>query len=159
MNDLKEQAKKILAKGKELNDPDLIGMALEMLDAYEPEIESKTKPSKARKTTKAKSERVKATGDIADQFRMNNSGSSGKLGRKAQLSREPRVNKFEDDGLEFTNLKGKTPPAQPKTKRKVNKKNVTCRVCGKKEKILTSLIMPESDSYRCDSCILKGRFG
>ena len=39
MNDLKEQAKKILAKGKELNDPDLIGMALEMLEAYQPQVD------------------------------------------------------------------------------------------------------------------------
>jgi hypothetical protein len=34
MSDLKEQAKKIIAKGKMLNDPELINMGLEMLEVY-----------------------------------------------------------------------------------------------------------------------------
>lgn len=161
MNDLKEQAKKILAKGKELNDPDLIGMALEMLEAYQPETSAAkpVKSSKSTKTAKQKPSMAKAaSGDITDQFRVNN-GSDSKFGRKIPLDRVPRENKFIDDGQEFSNLKGKTPPAQPKPKRKVARKNVVCRACGKKEKILASLIMSESEGYRCDQCILKGRFG
>lgn len=158
MDSLKEQAKKILAKGKELNDPELIGMALEMLEAYQPEVELAVESTKIAKSKKAtRKSRVQATGDITDQFRVNNVGDSGKFGRKIPLARGPRENKFIDDGKEFADLKGKTPPAQPKTKRKVSKKNVVCRVCGKKEKVLASLIMPESSRYRCDQCILKGR--
>lgn len=159
MNDLKEQAKKILAKGKELNDPDLIGMALEMLEAYQPEVNKPVRSPKSAKTTKQKPSMAKAaSGDITDQFRVNN-GVDSKFGRKIPLDRAQRENKFVDDGTEFTNLKGKTPPAQPKPKRKVARKNVVCRACGKKEKILASLIMSESEGYRCNNCILKGRFG
>ena len=160
MNDLKEQAKKILAKGKELNDPDLIGMALEMLEAYQPQVDiaKPVESAKPTKVSKPKSGRAKAaSGDITDQFRVNN-GSDNRFGRKTPLDRVPRENKFIDDGQEFANLKGKTPPAQPKPKRKVARKNVVCRACGKKEKILASLIMSESEGYRCNNCILKGRF-
>lgn len=158
MNNLKEQAKKILAKGKELNDSDLIEMALEMLEAYQPEVEDPVKRIESTKTTKPKSSSVKASsGDITDQFRVNNTREDGKFGRKVPLASKPRENKFVDDGKEFANLKGKTPAAKPKTKRKVSKKNVICRACGKKEKILANLIMPESSGYRCDQCILKGR--
>lgn len=79
--------------------------------------------------------------------------------RRTPLERKKRPNAFTDDGSQFVELMGQTPPAQEKRKRKVNKKNVQCRVCGKKEKVLASLIMTDSAGYRCDECILKGRYG
>lgn len=154
MDNLKKQAEKILVKGKELNDPDLIRMAIEILETYEPEVKNITKSKKQIKSKNiTKSNRAKPIGDITDQFRVNRHNKENKLGQKKSWE-----NKFVDDGLEFANLKGETPPSHPKPKRKVRKQNVTCRVCGKKEKVLASLIMSESEGYRCNQCILQGRF-
>ena len=148
MRDLKEQAKKIIAKGKMLNDPELINMGLEMLEVYSVDEETIEEP-RALGPTKSN--------DITEQFRVNNSSPiDTKFGRRVALSTASRENKFIDDKTEAADLIGKTPPPKPKQKRKaVSKVEVTCSTCGKKEKILKDLLFTES--YRCDSCILKGK--
>jgi hypothetical protein len=136
-----EQAKKIIEKGKLLNDPELVKIGLDMLDAVG---ETKEKPV------------VSPSRDFTDQFRVERGPSTDiKYGRKVSLSREDRVNKWVDTGVEFSDLKGKTPPATPKTKRKVEKVEVQCSVCGKTETVLKSLLFTEN--YRCDRCVLKGK--
>ena len=148
MSDLKEQAKKIIAKGKLLNDPELINMGLEMLEVYSVDEETIEEP-RVLGPTKSNS--------ITEQFRVNNSSPiDTKFGRRIALSTGSRENKFVDDKTEAADLIGKTPPPKPKQKRKaVSKVEVTCSTCGKKEKILKELLFTES--YRCDSCILKGK--
>ena len=148
MSDLKEQAKKIIAKGKLLNDPELINMGLEMLEVYSVDEETIEEP-RALGPTKSNS--------ITEQFRVNNSSPiDTKFGRRIALSTESRENKFVDDKTEAADLIGKTPPPKPQQKRNaVSKVEVNCSTCGKKEKILKELLFTES--YRCDSCILKGK--
>lgn len=148
MSDLKEQAKKIIAKGKLLNDPELINMGLEMLEVYSVDEETIEEP-RVLGPTKSNS--------ITEQFRVNNSSPiDTKFGRRIALSTGSRENKFVDDKTEAADLIGKTPPPKPRQKRKaVSKVEVTCSTCGKKEKILKELLFTES--YRCDSCILKGK--
>lgn len=149
MSDLKEQAKKIIAKGKLLNDPELINMGLEMLDVYSGDNEETLEEPRVLMPTKSSS--------ITEQFRVNNSSPiDTKFGRRVAISTSGRENKFVDDKTEAADLIGKTPPPKPKQKRKaVSKVEVTCLTCGKKEKILKELLFTES--YRCDSCILKGK--
>lgn len=148
MSDLKEQAKKIIAKGKLLNDPELINMGLEMLEVYSIDEETMEEPRVLGPTK---------SNNITEQFRVNNSSPiDTKFGRRIALSTGSRENKFVDDKTEAADLIGKTPPPKPKQKRKaVSKVEVTCSTCGKKEKILKELLFTES--YRCDSCILKGK--
>lgn len=160
MNDLKEQAKKIIAKGKLLNDTELINMGLDMLDAIpDASFDSAVELPEKVVSVSAKSDlkqQIKSSANITDQFRVENKAPIDvKYGKKVALSAVERVNKFLDDGLEAAELKGKTPPAKPKTKRKVNKVEMTCTVCGKQQKVLKDLLY--TDAYRCDDCIMKGK--
>ena len=160
MSDLKEQAKKIIAKGKLLNDIELINMGLDMLDALpgmnsDPPVESLERVISISAKTDLK-EQIKNSSNITDQFRVENKAPIDvKYGKKVSLSSGERINKFLDDGLEAADLKGQTPPAKPKTKRKVNKVEMTCTICGKKQKVLKDLLYTEA--YRCDDCIMKGK--
>lgn len=149
MSDLKEQAKKIIAKGKLLNDPELINMGLEMLDVYSGDNEEITEEPRVLVPVRSN--------DVTEQFRVNNSSPiDTKFGKRVALATGSRENKFVDDKTEAADLIGKTPPPKPKQKRKaVSKVEVTCSTCGKKEKVLKELLFTES--YRCDSCILKGK--
>lgn len=156
MIDLKEQAKKIIAKGKELADPELIQMGLDLLNEESPEEKPVATKPKRKKASPNKTPAVNEV-EIDSQFRIIN--RKNKIFGKTSIdTKQKRQNKFFDDGTEFANLKGKTPPALPKEKRIVKKASVTCRACGKKETVLESLVMPESSGYRCDNCILKGRY-
>ena len=160
MSDLKEQAKKIIAKGKLLNDPELINMGLDMLDAIpgmnsDPPVESLERVISVSAKADLK-QQIKNSSNITDQFRVENKAPIDvKYGKKVALSSGERLNKFLDDGLEAADLKGQTPPAKPKTKRKVNKVEMTCTVCGKQQKVLRDLLYTEA--YRCDDCIMKGK--
>jgi len=160
MSDLKEQAKKIIAKGKLLNDIELINMGLDMLDALpgmnsDPPVESLERVISVSAKTDLK-EQIKNSSNITDQFRVENKAPIDvKYGKKVSLSSGESINKFLDDGLEAADLKGQTPPAKPKTKRKVNKVEMTCTICGKQQKVLKDLLYTEA--YRCDDCIMKGK--
>jgi hypothetical protein len=161
MNDLKEQAKKIIAKGKLLNDVELINMGLDMLDAL-PSSELDSELTAVEQLIKPKAELMKQispsvrNSDITEQFRVENKAPIDvKYGKKIALAVGERSNKFLDDGVEAADLKGKTPPAKPKIRRKVNKVEMTCTVCGKQKKVLKDLLYTEA--YRCDDCIMKGK--
>lgn len=75
--------------------------------------------------------------------------------RKRKIGDGSRVNTWVDDGTLFADLKGKTPPAQPKPKRASGLVQVRCSVCGKTEKKHRDTIY--SVSYRCDNCVLEGK--
>ena len=160
MNDLKEQAKKIIAKGKALGDVELINMGLDMLEAIpELDIGQPTVEDKILQTTTNKKVYPKQLFDsrnITEQFRVENKTPiDTKYGKKIPVAVGARENKFIDDGVEAVDLIGKTPPSPPKQKRKVNKVEMLCQVCGKKEKVLKELVF--SESYRCESCLMKGK--
>ena len=122
MSDLKEQAKKIIAKGKLLNDTELINMGLDMLDAIpdissDPPVESLERVLTVSSAKPEVRQQVnKTSANITDQFRVENKAPIDvKYGKKVALLSGQRVNKFLDDGLEAADLKGQTPPAKPKT--------------------------------------------
>lgn len=153
MSDLKEQAKKIIAKGKLLNDVELINMGLDMLDSL-PESTSEYVEPKSEIKEQVTTPLIR--NNITEQFRVENKAPIDmKYGKKMALLASERFNKFLDDGLEAADLKGQTPPAKPKTKRKVNKVEMTCTICGKQQKVLKDLLY--TDAYRCDDCIMKGK--
>lgn len=74
MIDLKDQAKKLLMKGKELKDPDIIQMALEMLESYEAPKEPA--PVKKKVVKQAKPVAKKITG--ASNRRIRNESTKTK---------------------------------------------------------------------------------
>lgn len=157
MTDLKEQAKKIIAKGRLLNDTELINMGLDMLDAL-PGMESEPVEQSVKPTVELRKQVISSVrnSDITEQFRVENKAPIDvKYGKKIPLSAGVRENKFLDDGAEAADLKGTTPPAKPKTRRKVNKVEMICTVCGKQQKVLKDLLYTEA--YRCDDCIMKGK--
>lgn len=165
MNDLKEQAKRIIAKGKLLNDTELINMGLDMLDAIPSsdgeasvpyQKEDRVQEVLIKPEIRQQIASLTKSTNITDQFRVENKAPIDvKYGKKIPLSAGARENKFLDDGHEAADLKGQTPPAKPKTRRKVNKVEMVCTVCGKKDKVLKDLVYTEA--YRCDSCIMKGK--
>lgn len=69
MIDLKDQAKKLLMKGKELKDPDIIQMALEMLESYEAPKEPA--PVKKKVVKQAKPVAKKLPVPATEEFVMN----------------------------------------------------------------------------------------
>jgi hypothetical protein len=149
-SDLKEQAKKIIAKGKTLNDPELIKMGLDMLDAYtdiiEPtEVQSVKSPvSNAGKFDMEQFTMSKATSNVID-----------KMGKKQSIYIGPRENKYKDDGVEHKEIK--TPFVEPTERaRKSDIVTATCSICGKVEKV-NKIFTTMKEVYRCDSCILKGK--
>ena len=105
MSDLKEQAKKIIAKGKLLNDPELINMGLEMLDVYSGDNEEITEEPRVLVPVRSN--------DVTEQFRVNNSSPiDTKFGKRVALATGSRENKFVDDKTEAADLIGKTPPSK-----------------------------------------------
>ena len=100
MNDLKEQAKKIIAKGKLLNDVELINMGLDMLDAL-PSSELDSELTAVEQLIKPKAELMKQispsvrNSDITEQFRVENKAPIDvKYGKKIALAVGERSNKF-----------------------------------------------------------------
>ena len=149
--DMIEQAKKIIAKGKLLNDPELVSMGLEMLEGYnEQQIQTNAIESKpAVETSKS---------NITDQFRVNHNGVlDKKYGKKVSIATEKRINTFVDDGSEFKSEQYKTPEVNPTPRRKPIselKVSQTCEICGKKENVLPEFAR---EYYRCEPCFLKGK--
>ena len=153
MSDLKEQAKKIIAKGRTLGDADLIKMGLEMLEAYEDQpalVEEKKSNLIVLENTKQN------TRFDINQFTMQkNSNSNTKVNKKQPISLQPRVNKFIDDGLEAKDIK--TPSITPTERnRKSPMVDAVCTVCGKKEKV-NEIFTTGREFYKCESCLIKGK--
>jgi hypothetical protein len=158
MNDLKEQAKRILAKGKLLNDPELIKMGLDMLDAYTSDDIIETTP-----VAKVEPERKSKASVLRDSFDMSmfktdkESNISTKFGKRVAISTTNHVNKFLDDGTEAADLKGKTPNiTRAERNRKPKMVEGVCSVCGKKE-IKNEIFVTGREYYRCENCLLKGK--
>jgi hypothetical protein len=158
MNDLKEQAKRIIAKGKTLNDPELIRMGLEMLDAYGVEADTVT-PVASSPEVKKPIIPMSTTGRFdMEQFTMSKTGSNvvDKSNKRQAIYIGPRENKYADDGSEHKDIL--TPKVQPTERSRksveATKINQTCEVCGKVEKVLP---LYARDFYRCESCLLKGK--
>ena len=151
MSDLKEQAKKIIAKGKLLNDVELINMGLDMLESIATS-DNAVEPVKEIPTT------LINKFDITDQFRVKKeSVISAKYGKKVSVLVGERNNKFIDDGNDSSELKGKTPDFKPAERsRKAKTVSATCQVCGKVEKV-NEIFTIGREVYRCESCLLKGK--
>ena len=149
MTDLKEQAKKIIAKGKILNDPELIKMGLDMLEAMPDQEDIKKEGNNVK---------VSSSSSFVDQFRTDNkSPIDTKYGRKVTVNVSGRVNVFKDDKTEATELIGKTPNVIPAPRnRKTPIVSATCTVCGKSEKV-NEIFVQGKEFYRCESCLLKGK--
>ena len=172
MSDLKEQAKKIIAKGKALGDAELINMGLEMLDDFDASKDLLDEKIQLAKTplidripsiipTPSQREHMVAASsksDITDQFRVKKeSVISAKYGKKVSVLVGERNNKFIDDGNDSSDLKGKTPDFKPTERnRKVKKVAATCQVCGKVEHV-NEIFTVGREFYRCESCVLKGK--
>ena len=172
MSDLKEQAKKIIAKGKALGDVELINMGLEMLDGFDASKDLLDEKIQLAKTplidripsiipTPSQREHMVAASsksDITDQFRVKKeSVISAKYGKKVSVLVGERNNKFIDDGNDSSDLKGKTPDFKPTERnRKVKKVAATCQVCGKVEHV-NEIFTVGREFYRCESCVLKGK--
>ena len=172
MSDLKEQAKKIIAKGKALGDVELINMGLEMLDGFDASKDLLDEKIQLAKTplvdripsiipTPNQRQHMGVASskfDITDQFRVNKeSVISAKYGKKVSVLVGERNNKFIDDGNDSSDLKGKTPDFKPTERnRKVKKVAATCQVCGKVEHV-NEIFTVGREFYRCESCVLKGK--
>ena len=172
MSDLKEQAKKIIAKGKALGDAELINMGLEMLDDFDASKDLLDEKIQLAKTplidripsiipTPIQREHMVAASskfDITDQFRVKKeSVISTKYGKKVSVLAGERNNQFNDDGTEAAEQRGKTPDFKPAERnRKVKKVAATCQVCGKVEHV-NEIFTVGREFYRCESCVLKGK--
>jgi len=171
MSDLKEQAKKIIAKGKALGDVELINMGLDMLDGFDAAKDLLDEKIQLAKTplidripsiipTPSQRQHMKAASskfDITDQFRVNKeSVISAKYGKKVSVLVSERNNKFTDDGVEAKDIE--TPSVQPteRSRKSIDAVKVEqkCEVCGKAEKVLP---LYAREFYRCESCLLKGK--
>lgn len=152
-SDLKEQAKKIIAKGKTLNDPELIKMGLDMLEAYDVNKDNTIEVD----DTKSKINYTSGKFDMG-QFTMQKTSSTlmDKGGRKQPIYIGARDNKFLDDGIEYKDVKTPEVSRAERNRKPVNQQLVEqkCQVCGKTEKVLP---LYAREFYRCEVCLLKGK--
>jgi hypothetical protein len=111
-NDLKEQAKRIIAKGKSLNDSELIRMGLEMLDVYD-ESNIVASTSVSPEVQKIIVPTATAGKFDMDQFIMSKANSNviDKSGKRQTVYTGPRKNNYTDDGIEAKDIK--TPSVEP----------------------------------------------
>ena len=153
MTDLKEQAKKIIAKGKVLNDPELIRMGLDMLESIPVSDEQEESPS-----VEVKDVKVSSSSSFMDQFRTDNKTQvDTRYGKKIAVSVVGRVNTFQDNKTEAVELIGKTPNFTPAPRnRKTPLVEAVCTICGKKETV-NEIFTQGKEFYRCESCLLKGK--
>jgi len=157
-SDLKEQAKRIIAKGKTLNDPELVRMGLEMLDAYAEELDVVTTVAAPVEIKKTGTPIVTAGKFDMEQFTMSKATSNviDRSGKRQPIYVGPRENKYADDGVEAKDIK--TPSVQPteRSRKSIDAVKVEqkCEVCGKAEKVLP---LYAREFYRCESCLLKGK--
>lgn len=150
MTSLKEQAKKIIAKGKTLNDPELIRMGLDMLEGVdEEEIPQKEEVNNIK---------VSSASSFIDQFRTDNKTPiDTKYGKKVAVNVAGRVNSFQDNKTEAVELIGKTPDFTPAARNRKSKiVNAICSVCGKTESV-NEIFTIGREFYRCEACLLKGK--
>lgn len=87
-----------------------------------------------------------ATADNSEDFTMKKSNSN--VGNKREAV-QARSNTWSDTG-EDRHITTPDVPRTPRNRKPPQKKEVTCRACGKKNKINAALIYGEY--YRCDSC-------
>ena len=147
MSDLKEQAKKIIAKGKLLNDPELINMGLEMLEVYSSD-EDLAEEKIVAKNLKSS--------DITNQFKVNKKNAfDSKYSKSIPVTETERSNNFIDDFTEAVGDIGKTPSIEKTPRdRKAPLVNAECSSCGKKEKV-NVIFVQDRESYTCNSCLLR----
>lgn len=149
MNDLKEKAKAIIAKGRALNDSDLIQMGLDLLDSYSPE-----EPIIVSSIAEVQTKKEPISMVNTNQFIMSSKRTEQKSG-KEKLYVGPRENKYSDNGEDKNII---TPKVEPTARNRPNIENQkvlqVCETCGKKEKVLP---LYARDYYRCESCLLKGK--
>lgn len=147
MSDLKEAAKKIIAKGKILNDPELINMGLEMLEVYSSD--------KDLMEEKVVIKNLK-TNDITNEFKVNKKNAfDSKYAKSIPVTETERVNNFIDDFTEAVADIGKTPTIEKAPRdRKAPLVNAQCSSCGKKEKV-NIIFVQDRESYTCNSCLLR----
>jgi hypothetical protein len=159
MTDLKEQAKRLIAKGKSLQDAELIQMGLDILDQYN--VEEIIQPLKEVAVVKLKKPKIEKTVEkleiktiATSDFTMNKKNK--KTFKAKSIVDEQRFNKFVDDKTEAMGPEFKTPVIAPSQRRPpVDKQKVdqVCEVCGKRDRVLP---IYSREFYRCDACLIKG---
>lgn len=148
MNDLKDRAEKLIKRGKDSGDFDLIRMGMDILDA----LDSKPVAKPTIITDKVNSNKF----DMGQFTMQKSSVANAKINKKQPILIEKRVNQFLDDGTEAKDVKT---PATERVERnrkpsEQNKVEQKCQTCGKSE-----LVLPiyAREYYRCENCLLKGK--
>lgn len=149
MNDLKDRAEKLIKKGKDTGDFDLIRMGMDVLEA----LESRPIPVQDPEPV----ERFNSNKFDMNQFTMQKSNNiNAKINKKQSISIEKRVNQFLDDGTEAKDIKTPEITLVERNRKPVdqNKTEQKCQLCGKAEMVLPLYVR---EYYRCESCLLKGK--
>ncbi len=131
-----EQAKRLLKKGKELGDSDLIEMALEVLETEaKVEVETPKKRGHPKKTPKLDSKIAKTT----------------RKETESPILLKGKPNKFVDNLTECNGPDDKTPEFVPaeRVRPRFTKKIVKCSQCSA---IVEEHPMFVSEFYRCNAC-------
>lgn len=149
MNDLKDKAEKLIQRGKNLGDFDLIRMGMDVLEA----LESQPIPVQTPEPV----ERINSNKFDMSQFTMQKSNSmNAKINKKQAISIGKRVNQFLDDGTEAKDIKTPEISLAERSRKPIDKNKVEqkCQLCGKSEMVLP---LYAREYYRCESCLLKGK--
>ena len=88
-----------------------------------------------------------ATNNVADDFTMHKKSSLQNNSRRMPV--KAKENTWTDTG-EFKEVSTPNTARTPRNRQPPQKKNVTCHVCGKSQKVNSSIVYGEY--YRCDRC-------
>ena len=83
-----------------------------------------------------------------EDFTMNKNAST--KGNTKRVPVRGGENSWSDDGIECADIKTPESPRTPRNRRPPDMKQVTCHICGKKEKVNSNLVYGEF--YRCNRC-------
>jgi hypothetical protein len=119
-------------------DPNQISQLIGLLQQMLPKSEDEPKKSKSKtKVKEQKFKRVTNSKRIVDQDREN------------KFLSMPERNMHKSDSAIDKKL-NKLPPT-PRS-RKFSLMNVTCRICGKTDKVSPKLLPESADRYKCNNC-------
>jgi hypothetical protein len=147
-----QTAKELLKKGIALDDPDLIAMANQLIEAN---IKSEPEPAKPEKKKVSKPVTV-VKSNIVDQFRLVDKQQEA-INKRMPVTDRARFNAWSDDGIESKEIVTPEVAITKRTREPVKKVKQQCQLCQKTEMVNPVHVR---DFFICDGCLLnknKGR--
>lgn len=151
-----QTAKELLKKGIALDDPELIAMANQLIEANIKSEPESVKPEKKKVKPQVSKPATVVKSNIVDQFRLVDKQQEA-ASKRMPVTDRARFNAWSDDGVESKEIVTPEVAITKRTREPVKKVKQQCQFCQKTEMVNPVHVR---DFYICDGCLLnknKGR--